>query len=524
MDYLIVITLASASLLYIYLALRARKDVRTSADFYTFPINLSKNKLIFTLTATNVSLVTVYVGLSALGAAGGMMGLWGPVVFCLGMAIFPLFFPKMAVHWRYRRRLPEIVQMASDSQSLRVVVGVIQAVSFILFYYVEIWGLSILLRGWIDDGVLLNLAIILLAITVPVYVSISGFRAVVKTDVLQLFSGLIVSFVLVWSTVLIFRNPVEDTVSIINGFGLSSSIVGEQSLQDLWVKFSDDWAGILQYLSIYLLAQLAYYDNWHRLEAFYHSSMLEEVGDEFSEKFSKTHEFDSSWEDAEKKVVKEAQKSYLIAAATLFALYFIWPALSGIVLMMKGVSLEPEFVLAAAPLVVIAESPFWFAAFFFGLLSATLSTADTYLSCMVTTIQEDVLKNPIREDVSTSRERWLSMPPVNSIELYTPRLLILLVGSLAFVGTTTSFDPTYILTLLFVSDNGYLPILIGSLLFPVVFRPVFAGLSILIPYAVGLSALVLLVLGYEELEEHIGIVVLLSVTAIAALGARKKLE
>ena len=523
MELAVAIALVLGSILFLGMARRARQNVRSIADYCTYPIHLTPSKLGFTLTATNVSLVTVYVALSATGIVSGLVALWVPVMFCLGLAIFPFFFRRMAVFWRRKQRLPEVVGTLTGSVRLRRFAAIMAVLGFLCFYYVEIWGLALVLRGVVSDSPMFRGIVVLLAAVVPAYVCIAGFRAVVETDKIQIIVALLVSAVLAVACWTLWTMSPEEIGSALTLAGVQNERV--EPPPRLWAALGHAWSVLVQFGVTLLFAQLIYYENWHRLEAFYHSRMADLLAEGPGNVAARDEALTERHGAAEATVIREAQVQFWRAAVGLLVFFYIWASLYGVAFFAKGIHLDGSLAMPLVPVVLgnsIVPMSVLVSILVFGLFAAALSTADTYLLCLATTVQEDLLGRPIRAEQVRSSEEWDQLPPVAPGELIVPRSIVLLVGGIVFAGVNAGWDPSKVLSVLFASQNGLLAVLLVGLAgFHV--SPLCAGLAMFCPYV--LCGVALAYGGTDWgafLTAWLGVVVIVGSTAFVAVGTRRR--
>lgn len=403
-------------------SVRSSKRVKTLGDFFSFKPEHTVPDIIRTFEASNASFMTAFLALYLYSFSLGYATFWIPLGFCLGVVLYAfVFLPRQREYVEAGVRFPELLERRTNAPWMRTVTSAFVVLSFWLFYYAEFQG-AVRFFGEIfrDYPRLANAFPLLLVLGLAAYVWGGGFQAVVSTDRVQLWT------IYLGTATLIILISVH-----IANLPAGQDLRRVASLPGFWSFPSF----IIQTLIGFAFSQLLYYDNWLRLSLFFGSPQRQLTQTQKDEAFTKL-------------------RSLYVQSAVALAIVYSPPIVLGILQVAAGRT-------DAAPSSLIAFFDTIHSTGLFGriaviivmvqLLSALLSTADTYVISAVATLVEDLFRVSIHSD-STGQRFEASR--------FVTALFALSVLPAAF----TSWDFSFLFTYIFYSANGFVGPLIGLML------------------------------------------------------------
>jgi Na+/proline symporter len=413
-------------------AIRASRKVRTASDFFSFGPDLDPSALRRAFQATNISFTTSFVSLYLFVSTQGYFTFATPICFCLGTLLYACFFlPRQITVLSKGSRYPELLAKATGSGSIRPWIAAFVLLSLWMFTFAEVQGLNIFLgKLFADVPILSQIVPMILVSSLAFYVSRNGYRATTSNDAFQMRIILLGALSVIALTFLTVRD-----------LGLSKVLTAASQLEN---PFGSPRAVIpffVETLAGFAFSQLLYYDNWQRL-SFYAVGVLQAAPDD-------------ARSDVRAQLIRTIRKEYAWATApVLFVL--ISPVLLGLASLSSGTSPLSIATLAAfltnawvnypivGPALVILSFAF--------MLSALLSTVESYVIAFVNCLIEDVLKIRLHHDTDErSRESRLE-----GVRILTALVAVSLVP---FLLIQPRFDTLFIF--LFYSANGF----VGPLVF-----------------------------------------------------------
>ena len=359
-EWLLILSIGYFIGMILYVSKKLPKVIKTSEAFFEFGEFRDEKEILKkfekTLTATNASFTTAFLGLFYMGMLNVYYALLFAIGYLLSFVVFPKYYlTKVYAYSKEGKYFPELLGEKSGSNLIRYFTSLAIVISLLLFLFTEIYGFSVnflsaevsfsSMNAFMIGGVIL----ILLAW----YVIIGGYQSVVITDHIQLGMITIGSLGLL---VLVFLSHPLTYFSITN--------IGQ--------IFSQDLETINLYLFVpamllgLLFSQLVYFDTWQRLVLF--SRVIQK------------HNIEDS------KIVKLISRKYYSSAINLLWLYLI-PIIFAMISRSLGLSSFAELLLffkeqslLLGILVVVGTLTF---------VSALLSTSDTYLLSILQVFYND---------------------------------------------------------------------------------------------------------------------------------------
>ena len=312
----IVISCACVALFVIFCIYSKREAAKIESvdDFLSFGPDPTPEKLGRTFLASNASFTTAFLSLFLFSGYYGQLAFAIPIGFCVGIFVYVRFFLPRKINALVNNRLyPALVAEAADSQSLKKFLSIFVVFSLWLFTFAELQGFSSIAQSFapIPSGVWISIIPILLVVSIAYYSLNGGYRAVIKTDRLQL------RIIEAGVTAIVILAAVHIANNGWHQFFLTIS-----SIQGYFGSWYEVLLFCVETLVGFLFSQLLYYDNWQRLGAYFRSSIK--------------HRFDgiASNENCDK-LIKEIQKSYRERALYLLIIYAI-PILFGYSILASG--------------------------------------------------------------------------------------------------------------------------------------------------------------------------------------------
>ncbi|MGB0662963.1 MAG: hypothetical protein ACPGMR_04150 [Pontibacterium sp.] len=363
-----------------------------------------------TFEASNATFSTSILGLYGLASYNLFYALYLIIGYLLGVLFFAKYFlPKMEVHLKQDRLVPEVLTHASGSRIAGLTLTCVLGISMLAFFYTEVLSFSLLFLG---EGLKSSevysgsfppeIITILLLVMLGAYISLSGYRSLVATDSIQLMLIRLGCFALLVITLVKLS---DDPAALLQ------LIIADFEAFPHWVMFPAIVLGLV-------LAQVGYYENWLRISLFYARFADEKQGD--------TGKF-----------FIDASRQFERAVPRLFALYCV-PLLLAVAAKTEGTSslyalLEQVWYGSAWGMIAVALALLAF-------VSALLSTADTYLLTCVHLLSRHFKK-------------------LESLTALRTTAILLSVSAMPFVALNIDIGPW--LQFLFYSGNG----LIGPVIF-----------------------------------------------------------
>lgn len=362
-ELVIIITILYFVGIILYVSKKLKKVISTTDDFFDFGEFISQKDALVkfekTLTATNASFTTAFLGLFYMGLLNVYYALFFSLGYLLSFLIFPkLFLKKVYAHSLKKEYYPQLIGIRTESKFARKLTALIVIASLILFLFTEIYGYSVNFLSAEVSFTSLNAFIIgiIILILLGWYVIIGGYNSVVITDYIQFWMIIIGSLALI--LIIIFSHPLTN----INFSQFGTVLYSDLSQINLLLLIPSLIIGLI-------FSQLIYFDTWQRLTLFSNAII----------KFN-IHEDD---------VIRVIGKKYYSSAFHLSYLYFI-PILLSIIARSFNLTsfsalifeLKNQNILLGA-LVIISTLTF---------VSALLSTADTYLLAILQVIHNDFKK------------------------------------------------------------------------------------------------------------------------------------
>lgn len=434
---IVVFTVVGLSAVFLYLANRSTRKVHSVGDYLSFG-EVDERKLEKAFEGTNASFLTSFVSLFSFSLILGWSSLWIPIGFVVGIVFFNYFFlKKMIPHLINGVKYPELIGNNVENTKVRIFIGLFCAINIWLFTFSEIQGFHMFIAAFFDEhGIALAIIPIFLIVTIAIYTSTGGYRAVVDNDSVQvLFMYLMVVALFIFLFIGYFVSP-QTGVPI-------------KSVSVPFFRISDT-PFVLSSLFGFLFSQILYYDNWQRLAYFLiNRAKVENI--DLSVSGEKRDQF---IDDNIYKIVK----NYNIASIVLFAIYLA-PILLGIwAVEHSRVDLRLNSVSQLAQVflnldlsfdTIIGVSNFIICLFvFLGLFSALISTADTYLIAITSLICEDVLQIFKEKD----RYRTGNKDTIQILRILRITTLIITVSLYPVLYIQPDF--TYLFPFIFYSING----------------------------------------------------------------------
>lgn len=462
-------------------AVRAVKEspkVKTVADFFSFGPELTLPALRRAFQATNISFTTSFVLLYYLVFSEGYYTIVRAICFWLGMVIYSWYFlPRQIQVLSEGHRYPELLAKATNSEKLRALVALFVILSLWMFTFAEVQGLNLFLGQLFSDLPSLSQIVpVILISALAFYVSRNGYRATTSNDKLQvwlIFIGAIAVIVLsVTSACHVGWGKIADSIA--------KAPNPYSATEDMLMFVLDTFLGLV-------FSQLLYYDNWQRL-SFYTVQSLQDKSPEQKQpgwiwralskldnhiyaRFPKLSSLckyvlggfikPGELNPAMAKLVREIRLNY-VGGGTAMLLVFAAPIILGVASLAAGTTNgdigtlagffktswdQTIFGLPVGPPLVILSFVF--------MLSALLSTAETYILAFVNCLVEDISKYNVKER-NRGEDADSSSSHLESVRILTAITAVSLVPFLLF---RPSFDTLF--NFLFYSGNG----LVGPLVF-----------------------------------------------------------
>jgi Na+/proline symporter len=403
-------------------ARRAGREVSSVQDFFSYRSEHTLDDVIRTFEASNASFMTAFLALFLYGFSLGLATLWIPVGFCLGILFYAFYFlPKQSPFLRDGGRYPALLEQLTASRYVRPIAASFVAFSFWLFFFAEMQGALRFLRELLSGHPTLTwLLPVLLVAGMIAYIYTAGFQAVVMTDRIQLVLirlGTLAMLVLVGWRLSVAPASVAATLERIPGlFAFPAFIV------QTGVGFA--------------FSQLLYYDNWLRLSLFFDKKRRPLADEEFD------------------KAIRRLQRLYAQSALFLLVIYCV-PVGVTVSELSHGHDVPGEAALVHFFVEAAQASPLGLLLAGLGLLhllSALVSTADTYVISATASITEDLFRQELTASSATLAEGRSSEgeKPLEAVR-FTAAVFAASVLPMAF----TAFDFSTLFTYLFYSANGF---------------------------------------------------------------------
>lgn len=421
-------------------AIKASGKVQNLSDFFSFGPEIDPSALRRAFQATNISFTTAFVSLYLFTFSQGYFAFFTPLAFCLGILVYAYFFlPRQIKVLEDGYRFPELLARAAEAPSLRPWVAVFVIFSLWIFTFAEVQGLNLFLGELFSNvPVLAPIFPIILVIGLGFYISRSGYRATVANDKVQvrlIFLGALAVIVLsvIAANQAGWGNVASTAAQLANPFGSPKGLV----------------MFLVETLVGFIFSQLLYYDNWQRL-SFYvvqHLKQQQNSSDEASE----------SREETRKELAQLIRKEYIRGSGAIL-LVFAAPILLGLSTLAGGTATGDINTLAgffksswdatvAGPILVILS--------FIFMLSALLSTAESYVIAFVNSLVEDIFGYRLRDAGNSTGESQ----PESRLEAVRVLTMLVALSLVPFLLIRPSFDTLFIY--LFYSANGF----VGPLVF-----------------------------------------------------------
>lgn len=387
LEQALLVTLATGAFLVIIGGVRASREIKSPADYFSFGSKSNDAGLRRAFTVTNSTFTTSFVTLFLLASSTGLLSLAIPIGFVAGiifyaLAILPRQIPLLATNQRY----PSLLETATGSRQVRSFCALFMLVNLLLFTFAELQGLQIFLREFYpQDSIFRSFLPFGLVMLMAWHVAKSGYRAVIGNDKIQFHLIVIGSACLIISMALAFRDASPEITA-------KKVLVTTRSVGfgNIILLAADAIAG-------FLFAQLIYYDNWQRL-AFFISGRL-------------GHASHSDQNNELKLISKAIRKQYLYGALILGAIYTIPIALAFALLgterngtaTIASIANYFKEIWSIENIIWIPIGPILFVGSILFMLAALVSTAEVYIVGTVGIFIEDILKkdSSAQEDNAT---------------------------------------------------------------------------------------------------------------------------
>ncbi|UZJ36458.1 hypothetical protein [Prosthecochloris sp. SCSIO W1103] len=362
MDILNAIICVSCIVLFVVLCIysrRASRDVNTVTDFLSFGPDLTPEKLERTFEASNASFTTAFLSLFLFASYYGQLAFAVPIGFCVGIFFYVrIFLPRKFEALKTDKLYPLLVADAAKSPALKVFISMFIVLSLWLFTFAELQGFASVASSFapISSGLWGGVVPIVLILAIAYYALAGGYRAVIATDILQ-----------IW----IIRIGIV-SVAILAIFHASNTGMEQlgKTVAGLKNPFGSIGLALLfctETLIGFLFSQLLYYDNWQRLGAYCKASIK--------------HRFDEDDSDENCQIlIAEIQSSYNKGAIRLLLIYAV-PIILGFSVLAGGSELSAATLVGglqdAAGHMPIVGSLLLIVSVLM-MASALMSTADTY--------------------------------------------------------------------------------------------------------------------------------------------------
>lgn len=375
------IVLVIYSIYLFFIAIMSSKRVSCVRDYFSYLPEHDEHHVIKTFQATNASFMTAFLSLFIYTSFLGWATLWIPIGFCIGILFYSkLILPKQSKYLFYNLRYPYLLsEMTGGGGLIRVLSSLFIIISMWLFLFVEVQGFIRFCRAFFEGHPgLVWILPLLIVLGMLSYVYAGGFQTVVLTDKIQM---KLISMGTVSLLILILLLGLKNNTS----FGLSTI-----SYDSLFMS----WSFIIQTIVGFAFAQLLYYENWVRLSLF--------LGD-------KSRNISS--QEAEG-IIFRFQNYFNTSSLILFLVYCL-PIIGGMASMQCIGGAADEFSMVAFFSQLWKShwsAPLFMVFVFLQLISALLSTADTYVISATTTVYEDILSKNL-----SSNEAGVSLKMIKLI-------------------------------------------------------------------------------------------------------------
>lgn len=182
-----------SAIIYLYIGFALSKNNQTLGDL--FPIIFGKNAKVISIdefssstTATTISLATVVLAYFELAAYFGVWLLWTVVTTAMGIYVFSLIskkiWSKMSLY-DHKPTMHEFIGVEFNSKIVSLVASGCTSIGFLLIFATELIVGSKFLAGLIPN-IPQWITVVFLSLIGLSYTLLAGFRAVVKTDQIQM--------------------------------------------------------------------------------------------------------------------------------------------------------------------------------------------------------------------------------------------------------------------------------------------------------------------------------------------------
>jgi len=190
---IVITALLLSSAIYLYLGFVLGKNNKTLGDL--FPVVFGRNAKVNTVdefststVATTVSLATIVLAYFELAGYFGVWLLWTALTTSIGMIIVSWaskrIWSKMS-EYKHRPSMHEFIGVEFNSISVSLIASACTSIGFLLIFATELVVGSRFLAGLVPD-IPQWVTVIFLSAIGFVYTLLGGFRAVIKTDQLQM--------------------------------------------------------------------------------------------------------------------------------------------------------------------------------------------------------------------------------------------------------------------------------------------------------------------------------------------------
>lgn len=357
-------------------AVRESTKTKTLSDFFSFGPETDPSVVRRAFQATNISFTTAFVSLYLFAFLQGSFAFATPFSFFLGIFAYAfLFLPRQITVLASGQKYPELLARAADAPKLRVFVALFVILSLWMFTFVEVQGLHLFLGQLFKDSpAIVQITPIILVCAVAFYVSRNGYRATTSNDRLQMlfiFIGAIAIFVL--------------TLLSIHNMGWKAVFEGASIVGNPFGSVRGAIMFLLETLLGFLFSQLLYYDNWQRLSFWVQTTLTKH----------QTQGTSSVEAKVELKTLEKNIRYEYMRGSLPMLLVFCVPIILGFANMASGTKAGDLTTLSsffrdtwngipiAGPVLVILS--------FIFMMSALISTAESYVIAMANCLIEDVL-------------------------------------------------------------------------------------------------------------------------------------
>ena len=312
------------------------KKIKNLDDYFIGGGNISLGKLSSTYLGSNITFVNIFIVLATYGYIYGLKTFWIPIWWIAGMLFFYKIFPKFSSFFATGQTLHEFLGEKFNSQKLRYVASLATVFVFIGTLGLEIFGVTYLIHklGFNTRPMTMMIAVIFAIILIS-YATKGGFKAVVKTDIIQIILISVAIGILIYATSLYYSSH-----QIVINNNISQGLLKS--------NFFSDWIWIISMFIIFFPFQISVMDMWQRLAAVNGSIKMV------------------------KKMVVFDSIGFLVA--------YSLPIFMGIIVSLTNDNIANINDVFFIP-IIQTLNPFLVAFLYAGLIAAIFSTADTLLVC-----------------------------------------------------------------------------------------------------------------------------------------------